>query len=545
MNFKRIISYITAAALIVTALFSLTGCDASKDDKEEKKGKNYYFSSVISGNPLTLDPQTCADDSSSQIIGSCFQGLFAFSDGGEVVPAMAEKYTVSDDGLTWEFKLRENVFWYGKNNFSAECTADDYVFAFRRLMDPSLRSARAKEYYFIKNAEEINTGKLDDISQLGVEAPEKFRLRITLTKPRTDIQPLLAASPAMPCNEEFYLSTEGQYGLIGDCIGSNGDFYVSMWFYDKWMKDGNFIELKRNEHNSEGSPIAPRGVKFRINENGYECFLNEDTHVYRTADSDEIFRLSGKYEYANYSTAVWGFIFNNKGVFSNSDLRTALGGCVSGEFDGSIYTRADCIVPDGIKIGDSVYRSLAGKTELHRYSEDELLERGTRAMRKLDDGQLSGMKILIPEGTALKQSIGAVIQKWQQNYGIYARISELPYSDYISALTSGNYDAAVVRLSGGGRGAVDYLNAFSSGSSKNYANVESRKLENILDSARNAADVKTASMYCLEAEQLILDNAWFVPLCFEKEYVFFQSGVSGIGYDPFSGAYLFKNALKK
>ncbi len=546
MNFKnRIISYITAAAILVTALFSLTGCGSSKSDKDEKKGRNYTFSSVISGNPLTLDPQTCADDSSSQIIESCFQGLFRFADGGEVVNAVAEEYTVSGDGLIWDFKLREDVFWYGKNNFVAQCTAEDFVFAFRRLVDPALRSARAKEYYCIRNAEAINNGKINDLTQLGVEADGKFRLRITLEKPRSDIVSLLAASPAMPCNEEYYNSTEGQYGLVGDCIGSNGDFYVSRWFYDKWVKDGNFIELRRNELNSERSPVAPKGVKFRINENGYECFLNENTHIYRTADSDEIFRLSGKYEYRNYSTAVWGVIFNCKGNFSSSDLRTALGGCVSGEYDGSIYTAADCIVPDGIKISDKEYRTVAGKTEKRSFTDDELIERGTRAMRGMKDGALSGMKILIPEGTSLKQSIGSVILKWQQNYGIYCMISELPYSEYISALSSGNYDAAVVRLSGGGSGAVDYLNTFSSGSSKNYTNVSDPKLEDILSSALTSADAETASVYCLEAEQLILDNFYFVPLCFEKEYVFYQNGVSGIGYDPFSGSYLYKEALKK
>ena len=102
-----------------------------------------------------------------------------------------------------------------------------------------------------------------------------------------------------------------------------------------------------------------------------------------------------------------------------------------------------------------------------------------------------------------------------------------------------------MRLSGGGSGAIDYLNAFSSGSSKNYANVNDPKLEDILESALTSEDAQTASVYCLEAEQLILDSFYFVPLCFEKEYVFYQNGVSGICYDPFSGSYLYKDALKK
>lgn len=545
MSFKNFASYITAAAVIVTALFSLTGCEFSEKEDDADKGRNYWFSSVINGSPATLDPQTCADDSSAQIIGNVFTGLFAFSDGGEVVPAMAEEYTVSDDGLTWEFKLRDDIWWYGKDDFKAQCTAEDFVFGFRRLVNPALRSQRAKEYYCIRNAEPINTGKITNLNKLGVEATEKFRLKITLETPRSDLRSLLAAAPAMPCNEEYYMLTEGQYGLTGDSVGSNGDFYVSRWFYDKWVRDGNFIELRRNELNYEALNTAPRGVTFHINADDYEWFLNGDVQICRTADSEEIFRLSGKYEHTEYSTAVWGLIFNTAGVFSSSDLRTALGSCKAGETDGSIYTSADCIVPEGVDLGGTDYRSAAGKPDSISYTESELIERGRRAMRGLEEGTLSGMKILMPEGTSLKQSAGAMIQQWQRNYGIYCMISELPYDSYIQSLLSGDFDVAMIRLSGGGNGAVDYLNVFSSASSRNYGKVNNKKLEDILQSVRTADNAQKAAVYCLEAEQLILDNFYFVPVCFEKEYLFLAGGVSGIGYDPFSGSYLYRNALKK
>ena len=103
-----------------------------------------------------------------------------------VVPAMAESVSVSDDGLVYKFKLSENVMWYGKDDFSAECTAEDFVFAFRRLVDPAMRSERAPEYYCIKNAKEINTRKITDLTQLGVEATGKYELTITLAEPCAD-----------------------------------------------------------------------------------------------------------------------------------------------------------------------------------------------------------------------------------------------------------------------------------------------------------------------------------------------------------------------
>ena len=545
MSCKRIISYIAAAAFVVTALFALSSCDAVEKEEDPKAGFNCYFDSVIAGSPATLDPQTCANDCAAEIIANVFLGLYGASDGGEIVPRMAEECTVSEDGLEWTFRLREGIYWYGKDNFSAECTADDYVFAFQRLMSPELCSERAKEYFFIKNAEQINSGNITDIDLLGVKAEDRYKLKIMLTEPRSDMKAMLAAPPAMPCSREYYELTEGQYGLVGDCVGSNGAFYVSRWHYDKWTKNGNFIELRRNTLNADTLNTAPRGITYNISADGFAWFTAGDAEVYKTANSDEIFKLSGKYDHSTYSTSVWGVMFNTKGEFSSADLRIALGGYVRGSFDGDIYTPADRIIPDGITVGGENYRSLAGSPETARYSENELLERGSRAMRDVKEGALSGVSILMPEGTALRQNVGLFIQEWQRNFGVYCMISELPYDSYISALSAGDFDIALVRLGGGGSGAVSYLNSFSAGSSANYGSVRSKKLEDILNSAITAENNKSAARYCLEAEQFITDNGYFIPFCFEKEYVFRAKGVGGVGYDPFSGIYLFAGAVKK
>lgn len=542
MSFKRIFLRLAAFALSLTLMLSLGSCRDSDDD-DGKKGLNGYFIATMSGNPDSLDPQTCTNDSSAQVIMNVFRGLYKITDGGGAAADMAKSVTVSDDGLVFTFTLSDDAKWYGKDGFSADCTADDFVFAFQRLFDPALRSARAKEYYCIKNAAEYNTGKLSDPSVIGVEAVGKYELRITLTEPRTDIETLLAAPPAMPCNREYFGLTEGQYGLVGDLIGSNGAFYVKRWHYDKWVKDGNFIELRRNELNADALGTAPRAVDLYINADEYETFLNGKADVCRTSHPDEIFRLSGRYPLNTYSGGVWGILFNTKSVFADTDLRIALGGYVNGEFDGNIYSKADCMIPDNARIGSALYRVAAGMPTKTVYSEQELLERGERAMRSLDAGALSGMSLTVPEGTALRSDLGNVIQQWQKNFGVYCMISEIPASEHLSALAIGNFEAAAVRL--GGRGAVSYLDHFSDTSVKNYGGFSNRKFEDILKSAYTASDDLTAAAYCIEAEQFVLDNCWFVPLCFENEHVFYKDGVSGIGYDPATGALLFESAMQK
>jgi oligopeptide transport system substrate-binding protein len=480
------------------------------------------------------------------VIANVFLGLYRVADGGVTVPGMAQDCTVSDDGLIREFTLREDIQWYGRGSFTAGCTADDVVFAFQRLMSPELESARAKEYYFIKNAEAINTGKIKDLSQLGVEATDKYKLKITLNERRSDLQAMLAAPPAMPCNREYYELTEGQYGLVGDLTGSNGAFYVSRWHYDKWTKNGNFIELKRNPLNAGALGTAPSMVTCNINADACGWFEAGDVQVCRTSDAEKIMRYTGRYGYNTYSTAVWGVIFNTHGVFESSDLRKALAGCVRADFSGDIYTAADRVIPDGIKLGGGGdYRTLAGVPEAEACTESELTARRENALREVQSGRLSGVHILMPEGTSLRQSVGSFIQAWQHEFGIYCMISELPYSEYIAALSSGDFEIALVRLSGGAGGAVSYPAVFSSSSVLNYAGVSSRRLDDLISGVLTAPDDKTAAGYCLEAERLIMDSGWFAPLCFGKEYVFRAQGVENVGYDPFSGTYLFGNAVKK
>ncbi|MCR4779489.1 MAG: hypothetical protein K5876_00185 [Ruminiclostridium sp.] len=544
MNFRRTAAYALAALFAVTVISGASSCDGNRDE-DPKKGFGAAFASVITGSPATLDPQTCENDCAAEIIANVFLGLYRVADGGEIVPGLAEECTVSDDGLVWEFRLREDIRWYGTDNFTAPCTADDLVFAFERLMSPELDSGRAKEYYFIKNAEAIHKGRLRDMSQLGVEAVGEYKLKITLNERRSDMKAMLAAAPAMPCNREYYELTEGQYGLVGDWVGSNGAFYVSRWHYDKWTKNGNFIELKRNSLNAEALGTAPRSVTYNINADAGEWFEADDVQVCRTADSDRIMRYSGRYPYNTYSTAVWGVMFNTRGVFESSDLRIALAGCVHADFGGEIYTAADRIVPDGITVNGEDYRALAGCPDNGVYSRSDIIARGERAMREIKPGALSGVRILMPEGTSLRQSVGSFIQEWQHNFGVYCMISELPYSEYISVLSSGDFDIALVRLSGGSGGAVSYPGTFSSASALNYAGVSSRKLDDILSGALTAPDSAAAARYCLEAEQLVMDNGWFAPLCFEKEYVFRAKGTENVGYDPFSGIYLFGGAVKK
>ena len=319
MKFKALIK--SAASLLLAACAAINASGCSQDD-----GTGYIFKYDIPNNPRTLDPQTANDSSSYEIIANMFEGLLRIDKDGNIQNAVAENYTVSDDGLTYTFILRKDVYWYDGDDFEANCTSKDFVFAFQRLFKPSTKSKTAGDFFCIKNAEGINKGYISNIDSLGVKAENDYKLIITLEKPNPSFPVLLTTAPAMPCNEEFYSSTNGKYGLFSDSIASNGPFYMFRWNYDEWSKDNNNIIMRVNKKNNTNNDIAPYSLNFFIEEDdSHQNFLNQQSHVYITSGSEAVELLNKGYEYSESENKVWGIMFNtNSKAFRTSSVRKAL-----------------------------------------------------------------------------------------------------------------------------------------------------------------------------------------------------------------------------
>lgn len=490
--------------------------------------QNYIFKTVIYGNPDTLDPQRAECDSSVSVINNIFQGLFTYDNNGQIKFGMIDEYTVDDSGLIWTFYLKENIFWYDGDEFKAVCTADDYVYAFERLFNPETKSDRASEYYIIKNSEAINKGKITDLKQLGVKATDKFTLQIMLEEVCINFIELLAMPPAMPCNREFYDSTEGRYGLASDCIASNSNFYVHIWSYDKWSNDNNYFILRRNYENS-GSEKLPYGINLFIDPvDEYKLFYDEITHSYSSYNSENLKELKDKFRYSEYKTGVWGFIFNLNGDFSDFRYRQELSDYIDNSNLNDIYMPFDSIVPYCVMVCDVNYRETAGEISSAINSESE---NGV--------GSLSShnMRMIMPYRTNLRDKIGDIMQEWQSECNFYCSIAELDNSDYNNALANGDFDIALIRLSGEYNSPYAYLNDFAVGNARNYSGYKNRKFEHIMNSAVTADSYLSAINYYTEAEQLLIESYIFIPICIENMYVFYSEKINGVEYNPFLKIY--------
>ena len=175
--------------------------------------------------PQTLDQAHTSIDVEANILYDLYEGLTVYDASGNVIPGDAESWAVSDDGLTYTFKLRADAKWSNGD----PVTADDYVYSFRRVEDPKEAAGYANILYPIKNAEAINTAKPEapvDVSTLGIKALDPKTLQITLERPTPYFITLMAHQTALPVYRPAVEKFGADFVKPGNMI-SNGAFTLT------------------------------------------------------------------------------------------------------------------------------------------------------------------------------------------------------------------------------------------------------------------------------------------------------------------------------
>ena len=529
-----------AAIFACALLASATAC--KKDD-----GSGAVFKYNISTNPQSLDPQTAADRCSDLLIGNIYLGLFALNADGSLGEGVAHDYTVSENGLKYKFYLNENIYWADGAGYESECTADDFVYGFQRLFKPETRAARASEYFCIANSEAINSGVLTDYSQLGVKSNGKYELEITLTTANPRFLEMLADTPAMPCSEEYFIQSKGKYGLSAETTPSNGAFYVKSWAYDPYtVTDNNNMILRRNAKNADFLNTMPSGLNFFIvKESQFVSDYNNSVTSCIAVTDEQAASVSSAGTVKEYRNITSGLIFNRKSaLLRNTAFRQALAALVDRRQYAPVlanYGTAKAIVPEDVSLLDMKFREYAGMNICTKYSVDAAQTLYGTVESRLDKTLLVGARIIVPDEVSADVA-SYINQEWQRELGFYCTIEQLAENEYNSRLESGDFDIAVIDLTGEYNSPEAYLSAFLRGSTANYGKYSSSDFESLMKSASTAADMQASAELYKQAEQLLIDDAAFVPLYYKNEYFFTAKDCEDILYNPFTKTISFKDA---
>ena len=513
---RRILALLAAVSL---CLCCLSGCGDDTSDK--------VFRYDIFSEPSSLDPQTAYTDDQKLILLNVMEGLMKKGPDGAPVPAAAESYTVSKDKLIYTFTLKEGMVW---SDGETPVTAYDFLFAFRRLMDPDTHSPTAADFLCIQGAENVMNGETER-RNLGVFAPDERTVQFKLAWANPDFLSLLTTTGALPCNEAYFTAARGKYGINDQYLLYNGPFYISSW------RGGDYIHMKKNGDYHEKDLVSPSAFRLYLKQEEDLTRLTDGAVDAAEVSFAQLQTLDrSQYHIYAYSNITWTILPNLENeVLADLTMRQALSAAVvrpalSGYLQDNQRT-AYGLVPPVITLGGSLYRQSADEASLGVQSDYTPKQLYQIALKRLQHTDNLFLTLICPDSDGIPMMLSQLQKQWHDTLGVFVNIEPLDAATLQSRIAAKDYDLALCPI----KAAYDSPEAilsqlFGAGSLTGW---EDNQLDLYLTQANRAASVSYSAASYLSAEQSLIHNGVAIPLYYETSYYLTGKDVSGLHFSPF------------
>ena len=519
--------------LVLTLMITPTGCKKNTD------GSGGGFRFPIAAEPTGLDPQMATDDSAVTVLCALFEGLTRLDSNGRAIPAAAD-WTVSEDGLTYTFTLRDS--YWSVNSVKGEIhpwddplpvTADDFLFAFHRLADPAIASPLAAELYGIVNADAVTAGE-KPLEELGVAAVDDKTLTITLTDPDDHLPVRLATSPFFPCHRAFFEHTAGRYGLEVKYLLSNGPFRLTAWNHNESLL------LYKHESYHEAASIAPEAVRFVIGTADPLAALQSGDLSAAPLTAEQAGKGGKELRVDTLNDAVRSVWLNTSAdPLSEVHIRRALRDSIEWNSVDDLLTRqgetvAAGYVPPAATVEGAPYRKednrLPHVTDVEGAIQN--LQAGIRELYPDGNGSASRIRIelLAAEDPLSADLARYILQSWQKHLGITVTLKLIPETDLASRVKSGNYQAALYTYTPTGLTGAENLASFASTATDNAARLVDKKVDAAIMAAQTGGREELTAL-----EKAVWEACPAIPVGFPCRYYGFAAGTADIVVRPFGG----------
>ena len=231
-----------AAGVAVLSAAVLAACSSGNGNKEATKPVTYAY--VFSSDPATLDYTVSGQKSTKQITGNVIDGLLENDQYGNLVPSVAEDWTVSKDGLTYTYKIRKGIKWYtNEGEEYGEVKAQDFVTGLKHAADKKSEALYLVQDS-IKGLDDYVNGKTTDFSTVGVKATDDYTVVYTLNHPESFWNSKTTMGILAPVSEDFLASKGDDFGKATDVtsILYNGAYLL------KGLTSKSSIEMTKNQN---------------------------------------------------------------------------------------------------------------------------------------------------------------------------------------------------------------------------------------------------------------------------------------------------------
>lgn len=523
----------------ITALAAIAAGCGGEVGAPGRNGTGATDNILLVGNgaePESLDPHISTGVPEHRLQLALFEGLVNLDPSDlSPVPGVAETWEVSDDGLVYTFHLRTDAKWSNGD----PVTAHDFIYAWRRLLTPSLAAEYAYMLYCMKNAQAYNEETIDDFAQVGVKAPDAYTLEVTLEYPTPYFLSMQVHQTWFPVHratiEKFGAIDERNTRWVraGNFVG-NGPFILTRW------EPNNIIETRKSPTYWNADTVQLDGINFfpvsseqteeRMFRSGelhmtqsvplskIPVYLKENPHLIRT---DPYF---GTYYYG----------FNvTRPPFDDVRVRRALALALDRE---AITTNvlkakerpAPFLTPPGVN----------GYTSPARLDYDPEEARRLLAEAGYPKGEGFPKADILYNTSEAHRVIAVVIQQmWKTTLGIDVTLSNQDWKVYLDSTNNLEYDISRRAWIGDYVDPINFLELATTGNGNNRTGWGDPEFDALIAKARTVNNQDERNRLYGEAEAILIREVPIIPIYFYTDKLLIAPQVRGfqtniLGYRP-------------
>jgi oligopeptide transport system substrate-binding protein len=536
MKTKRIL----ALALVFCMVFTLAACGGG-GAKEEDKG--FEMTVCIASEPMTIDPALNSAVDGAVMIQHMFEGLMKWADNGtgnaEIVEGQAASYTISDDGLVYTFKLRDDAKW----SDGQAVTANDFVYSWQRLVNP----ATAADYNYmidaVVNANEIMAGEKDP-SELGIKALDDTTVEITLTAPTPYFLEVCAFPATYPVRQDMIEKGGDQWTFDTATYIGNGAYKMTEWEHN------SYIRMAQNDQYYDFENLGPDTIKFALMDDDNAKLAayrsGELLHIWNPPiDETPALLESGELIPADYLGTYYVCYNVEKAPFDNPLVREAFSLVIDRNYiveqiTGTGETPASGFVPNGVNdvagAGADDFRTVGGdyySVDPADYKANCDKARALLAEAGYPNGEGFPIVDYLYNTADNHRAIGEALQNmWQTELGVTVTLTNQDWGVFLETRKNGDFVIARNGWIADYNDPITFLDMFITDGGNNDSQYKNADFDAVIAKVKSAKTDEERFKGMHEAEDILFNDKVVAPIFFYTQPYMQSPNVKGMFYSP-------------
>lgn len=531
--------------LVISAALILTGCSSQKSGSGKLAAKQ-EFTTAVDSELSTVDLSKTTSVQTFEVLNNIDEGLYRLGKDSKIENALATKTNISNDGLKYTFNLRKGTKWSNGD----PVTAKDFVYSWRRTVNPKTASQYGYLFSGIQNADAIQANKKSPKS-LGIKADGNYKLVVTLEKKIPYFKLLMGFPLFFPQNQKVVEKFGDNYGTKSADMVYNGPFKLT-----SWNGTGMTWTLAKNQNYWDKKAVKLDKLHYQVTKDpstGYNQFKTDKLQYVGLSGVLAKNLKNNKNLVTRETSSCYYLAFNQKKkLFKNLKIREAISMAIDrGQLtkkilgDGSFNSQS--FVSKGLSINPKTgkdFTATTAKPDSLTYNPTKAKALWKAGLKELGITKMS-FTLLSSDEFAQKQVSEYLQSQLEKNLpGLKVNLRNIPFQTLLSRQKSHNYQVTMGDWYADFADPITFLNILTSGNPSNVPQWSNKQYDKLIkaSSTTDAGNADKRFEDMTKAQNILLDNQGITPLYQSASKNLLSSKVKGIIYNTAGATYNYKNA---